>query len=184
MLGLASVFRITPARRQELTRTFPRPEQNAYVINFRVPSSVGALAELFDISCISFDDPLFENIQTAAYQVWNATQGISILDVEKALGSGYPVLGQHYFIVNPFTGNGLSPVFDFRDGLLHGDSTAFIVTNKTGDLAAPTGKQDVDWLELATVQGSVAKTTFRVDTRYGQPPASVRRYMNRMPFHI
>lgn len=138
-------------------------------------SSVGALAELFDISCISFDDPLFENVQTEAYNVWNSTSGLSILDVEKALGSAYPVLGQHYFIVNPFTGSGLSPTFDFRDGFFAGDSSAFIVTNKTGDIPAPTGSHDVDWLELVTAEGTVAKTVFRLDTRYGQPPSSVSK---------
>ncbi len=42
-------------------------------------------------------------------------------------------------------------------------------------MPAPTGSEDIDWLVLNRVIGSLATQVFRVDTRDGQPPATVCR---------
>ena len=44
---------------------------------------------------------------------------------------------------------------------------------KVGDLPAPTGPSDIDWLQVKNVQGELATTLYRVDTKAGQPPSSV-----------
>ena len=51
---------------------------------------------------------------------------------------------------------------------------AFAVVAKAGGIPSPAGSANVDWLSLSTTQGALAKNVFRVDTKAGQPPASVR----------
>ena len=108
--------------------------------------SVGAVAELLDLSCV-YGTPLFDALEIAAFALFNADKSITVDDVISALGSSYPVLGQHYFVTNPFTGSGVSPTFDFRAASREGDPNAFVIANKTGDIPAPTDSQDVDWLD-------------------------------------
>jgi len=134
-------------------------------------SSVGAVAELIDISCLH-GTSLFNSIQVDAYEIFNATKSVTVNDVIKVLGSSSIVLGQHYFVTNPFTGTGVSPTFDFRANSKKGDPNAFVIANKTGDIPAPTGSKDVDWLELTGAEGQLAKHVFRIDTKAGQPPAN------------
>ena len=121
-----------------------------------------------------YGTPLFDALEVAAFALFNAEKSITVDDVISALGSSYPVLGQHYFVTNPFTGSGVSPTFDFRAASREGDPNAFVIANKTGDIPAPTGSQDVDWLELTGAIGDLAKHVFRLDTKAGQPPSSVR----------
>lgn len=83
-----------------------------------------------------------------------------------------PLLGEHYFVTSP-SGTGLSPVWDFRGASAKGNPNAFVLAAKVGDLPAPTGSQDVDWLQLKNVTGGLATSVYRTDTRGGQPPASV-----------
>jgi hypothetical protein len=80
----------------------------------------------------------------------------------------------HYFVPAP-SGTGLSPKWDFTStGKFAGNSTAFILAAKAGDILAPTDSAtNVDWLALNNVQGSLASKVFRVDTVNGQPPTSV-----------
>ena len=134
--------------------------------------SVGAVAELLDISCL-YGTKVFPALTASAFNVFNASKHITAQGVIAALGDSAAVLGQHYFVTNPFTGVGVSPTFDFRAASQAGDPDAYIIANKTGDVPAPTGSQDVDWLELAGAVGGLAKHVFRVDTKWGQPPASV-----------
>lgn len=64
-------------------------------------------------------------------------------------------------------------MWDFRAASAKGNPNAFVLAAKVGDIPAPTGKQDIDWLQLNNVSGSLATTVYRTDTRGGQPPASV-----------
>jgi Protein of unknown function (DUF3455) len=81
------------------------------------------------------------------------------------------LLGQHYFIQGSGN-NALVPVWDFRSTT--GNSNAIMIANKTGDIPAPTGPGDIDWLELKNVSGGLAGELLRVFTYEGQPPPSVR----------
>ncbi|KAJ7308774.1 hypothetical protein DFH08DRAFT_900066 [Mycena albidolilacea] len=135
-------------------------------------ASVGAVASIFDISCID-KTPAFATIQTTAFNAWSAAPaGVSPDTVGGKIGAA-TLLGYHYFVPAP-SGTGLSPKWDFTStGKFAGNSTAFILAAKAGDILAPTDSAtNVDWLALNNVQGSLASKVFRVDTVNGQPPTS------------
>jgi len=138
-------------------------------------SNVGAVAELFDISCLS-GTPLFTTIQNGAFDLWDkAPASLTAQDIIQKLGSRPIILGQHYFVANPLPAPGspaLSPKWDFTSDSEKGNAQAFVIGAKVGDLPAPTGKSDVDWLQLKSVEGELASTIYRVDTKSGQPPSS------------
>ncbi|THH00864.1 hypothetical protein EW026_g1722 [Hermanssonia centrifuga] len=137
-------------------------------------TNVGALAELFDISCLS--PSYYDDVTDAAWSVWeHAPADITAADVIAALAPYHLsfVLGQHYFITNPITGSGLSPKWDFTSASEAGNPDAFVVGARTGDIPSPTDPAvNIDWLSLSAVQGALADQIFRVQTRGGQPPTS------------
>ncbi|KAF7336173.1 hypothetical protein MVEN_02164800 [Mycena venus] len=135
-------------------------------------TSTGAVASLFDISCID-KTPAFATIQTTAFKAWSAlSAGISATTIGSKIGAP-GLLGYHYFVPSP-TGAGISPKWDFTStGKLAGNSTAFVIGSKVGDITAPTNSAtNVDWLALNNLQGSLASKIFRIDTVGGQPPTS------------
>jgi hypothetical protein len=73
-------------------------------------------------------------------------------------------------------GTGVSPQWDFSSAALAGHPDAFVLAAKVGDIPAPTGSPDVDWLSLNKVKGNLATQVFRVNTVGGLPPASVRQF--------
>ncbi|KAG5652367.1 hypothetical protein H0H81_005229 [Sphagnurus paluster] len=139
-------------------------------------TNVGAVAELFDISCL-YNTPAFSKIADVAFTAWKAAP--ASLSTQKVISLLEPIpfpviLGQHYFVPNPVTGTGLSPKWDFiAQGATKGNPKAFVVGAKVNGLPAPTGAQDIDWVQLKSLTGSLATQIYRVDTRGGQPPASV-----------
>lgn len=138
-------------------------------------SNVGALAELIDISCLP--SYTFNTVTDWVWDAWkSANPRITAAEVIADLKVIDPfiVLGQHYFITNPITGSGLSPKWDFTSAREAGHPDAFVVGAKTGDIPAPTDPStNIDWLSLKNAQGDLADQIFRVQTRGGQPPASV-----------
>ncbi|KAK7681368.1 hypothetical protein QCA50_015459 [Cerrena zonata] len=135
-------------------------------------TSIGAVAELFDISCLSPSQ--FTQATDMFNDIWEKTpKGVTAEQVIKGLSLvGTPsVLGQHYFVTNPITGSGLSPKWDFTSASLKGKSNAFAVAAKIGNVPA-SSPSNIDWLSLNVTQGDLAKHIFRVETRGGQPPAS------------
>ena len=84
-------------------------------------------------------------------------------------------LGQHYFVTNPVTGQGVSPKWDFTSsGENKGNPNAYVVGKGVGTLPSPNDPTtDVAWLEVQNVEGDLADTIFRYDTVNGQPPSSV-----------
>lgn len=134
-------------------------------------TSTGAVAELLDISCL-YGKPGFQNAQNDLFNSWSLLpSSVTIQDAISLLDNAPTVLGQHYFIKNPIgTTPAILPKWDFTSTQHNAD--AFVVGSKVGDLTAPTGSADVDWLQLKGVEGSLAKTIYRTDTKGGQPPAS------------
>lgn len=130
-------------------------------------SSAGAVADLFDLSCLSKKDKSFENIQDSAYEAWTAAPGNSLVE----LGKKYKKLGAHFFIKN--NNGGISPVWDFRGDAAPDQPDAFVLAARVAGLKAPTGSQDVDWLQLKGVSGGLAASVYRTHTKGGPPPASV-----------
>jgi len=130
-------------------------------------TSAGATADLFDLSCLSEkNSDLFNNIQDIAYACWSKSD----IDLKTILPKAPLELGKHFFQTN--ANGGISPVWDFRGDSAPNQPDAFVVAAKVGDLLAPTGSQDVDWLQLNGVSGALASVVYRTDTRGGQPPAS------------
>jgi len=127
-------------------------------------TSVGAVASLYDLSCLS-QSPMFENMQDMAYELWKASPAHGNPPMTTSF------MGSHFFITSP-SGTGLSPVWDFRGGAAKGNADAFVLAAKIADVPAPTGHQDVDWLQLKSVSGSLATQIYRTDTRGGNPPTS------------
>jgi len=124
-------------------------------------TSSGAVAKLYDISCL-LGTPEFATVQDA----WFAQAANSQDAIQGGLNPTTLYISDHYF-VPASTGTGISPKFaSARDG-----GVSFTVASKAASIHAP-NITDVDWLQLSNIQGDFAKTTFRVDTKAGQPPAS------------
>jgi len=131
-------------------------------------TSVGAVAELFDISCLSGNPLAFKNIQDVWFADWSRMpESFTVFDLVKENKGNRDVLGQHYFIQN---GTAIAPKFDFTSASQKGNPDAYSVCAKVGDL--PVSSSNVDWLSLKSVEGDLAAMVYRVDTRSGRPPAS------------
>jgi len=133
-------------------------------------TSAGAVADLYDLSCLSSNASAFDAVADIAYGAWKACPA-SIKTLGPTGAGSYPMLGSHYFIPNP-SGTGLSPVWDYRAIIAKGNLDAFVLAAKVTNTPAPTGPQDVDWLQLKSVSGQLATAIYRTDTRGGQPPSS------------
>ncbi|PPQ92265.1 hypothetical protein CVT25_008573 [Psilocybe cyanescens] len=138
-------------------------------------TNVGALAELFDASCV-YNTPIFSSLPGIVSAAWEiAPPSLPVSEVISTLHgfSTDSVLGQHYYVTNPITGSGIDPKWDFTSqGADAGKSDAFVVAAKVNGASAPTGSQDIDWVQLGALTGNLAKQVYRVQTRLGQPPAS------------
>ncbi|KAF4618833.1 hypothetical protein D9613_010045 [Agrocybe pediades] len=149
--------------------------QNYTCTDAGVFTNVGALAELFDASCL-VDTPLFASLSDLAIAAWkSAPPAVSASELIKTLHN-FPtsaILGQHYYVTNPITGQGINPKWDFTSqGADAGKADAFVVAAKVNGASAPTGSQDIDWVQLGSIAGNLAKQVYRTDTRLGQPPAT------------
>jgi len=131
---------------------------------------VGALAEIFDCSCL-YGTAAFESAPTTVYDAWSASTGITVQDVITTLRLTHDpaVLGQHYYVPNP-VGSGLSPKWDFTSsGMTAGKPNAYVTGAKIGDLPS-SNSSNIDDLMVKAVKGGLAKEVFRVETNGGQPP--------------
>ncbi|GJJ11531.1 hypothetical protein Clacol_005764 [Clathrus columnatus] len=131
-------------------------------------ASIGAVATLFDASCI------FEVIDDLTIKTITPLE-IAIDILQTALGKSPTILGHHFFIDNPTGAVGVSPTFDFRSNSERGNPEAFVVTSKSEDVKSPNNPtHNVDWLQLIAIpgQGELASTIYRILTLGGQPPAS------------
>ena len=113
------------------------------------------------------------------FTIWSkAPSDFTTQQFISALGNNPLVLGQHYYVPNPKPTTGspaVSPKWDFTSDAEQGHAEAFVIGAKSGSLPAPTGSHDIDWVQLRNVEGQLADTIYRVDTRGGQPPATVSR---------
>ncbi|KAK1221547.1 hypothetical protein PQX77_015666 [Marasmius sp. AFHP31] len=132
-------------------------------------ASAGAVAALFDVSCLSSDLPA---LSASAFNVWNklppSTPAVSALGSIPGLNKFS--MGDHYFTTNP--SGGISPKWDMTNGAFKGNSDAFVIAAKSGGVPSPAGSSNVDWLYLTKSSGSLADEIYRTETHGGQPPAS------------
>ena len=115
---------------------------------FFILRSIGAVASLYDLACISHC-PEFDQVQDLADDLWNAFPANGTPPMLSSF------MGNHYFI-NSSSGTGLAPVWDYRAGAAKGNPEAFVLAAKVVDVPAPTSSNDVDWLQLKSVSGSLA----------------------------
>jgi len=126
-------------------------------------TTAGAVATLFDISCL-VGTPEFANVQNDFFALPASTQQ----QIEGCASRTRLLYAHHYFVTNPLTGTGISPKF----ALAANGGADFSILNKTGSINSPAGATNVAWLQLTSIQGTLAKTVFRVDTVGGQPPTT------------
>lgn len=125
--------------------------------------SAGAVAELYDISCL-YDTPAFATVQDDFFRLPSFLKNT----IQNIAERTRLFLGHHYFITNPLTGTGISPKFaQAKDG-----GAVFTILAKDAGVSAPSGPENVDFLQLSSIDGTWAKSVFRVDTKAGQPPAT------------
>jgi len=137
-------------------------------------TSLGAVGQMFDVSCLYGKDE-FQTIQQDAYNFWKQIPCNDPLQpyIAEQVNQkwGIPVIGQHYFVDQ---GSTLTPVFDFSStGKNKGNSDAIFFGKKAFDVTSPEGAANVDWLQLTQVPPyGLSTTVYRVYTVLGQPPAS------------
>ncbi|KAF9528424.1 hypothetical protein CPB83DRAFT_766860 [Crepidotus variabilis] len=136
--------------------------------------NIGAVAELFDISCLYMTPALsttFNIIQDVAIKAWEDAPSAAL---PKQILPTYFNVGQHYYVPNPVTGQGVNPKWDFSSSrhVTTESADGYVVAAKVTSAASPSGKQDIDWVQLKSITGTLATQVFRTDTRHGQPPAS------------
>lgn len=126
------------------------------------PVAAGAVATLFDASCVAALYPdLLERIPGMALR-------FNLSDPEQLGASPLPIVGEHHFTAEkvPYfnIGNGVE-VFGKKDDDAPAPSTAAI---------GQKGEPAVAWLKLAAVEGTTGnvKTVYRVTTAGGSPPAT------------
>ncbi|KAF6761760.1 hypothetical protein DFP72DRAFT_1165446 [Ephemerocybe angulata] len=137
-------------------------------------ASAGAVAELFDISCLG-GTKAFDTVQDTAYNIFKLIPDKLISAKNAGLISapiGVFSSGKHFFTP---TATGTAPVWDMRAvGVksVQGKPDAYVLAAKVANLTAPNGAEDVPWLQLKNVEGDLATAIYRINTRGGQPPAS------------
>ncbi|OJJ76261.1 hypothetical protein ASPBRDRAFT_115790 [Aspergillus brasiliensis CBS 101740] len=128
------------------------------------PTAVGALATLFDASCIaSVDEDLLHHLPAIVQGIPLETLDFLATLISLA-GAGEGILGEHYF-----TKSG-QPFFDLGFGGDEGDGN-WAAMKKVGSAAAPRSV-DVPWLKLVAVDGAGIKEVYRVYTAGGASPAT------------
>ena len=119
-----------------------------------VPTAIGAVATLFDASCLAVTFPnILNNMPPALVQMsQNATFATAMaLDQLSSAKNGSLVLGQHYFV------DSVTPSFDFRN-FGHPD---WIEATKEESVSAPPYSipGSVPWLKLGCKAGSGIKVS-------------------------
>ena len=133
---------------------FPLSKSMHWLIAFITFSrSVGAVADLYDLSCLSKVPAIFNNIQDVAYAAWKLAPP-NLKTLGPAVHS-YPLMGSHFFNTSP-SGTGISPVWDFRAASAKGNPDAYVLAAKLAVIPAPSGPSDIDWVQLKAVTGALA----------------------------
>lgn len=139
--------------------------------------SAGALAEVFDISClVSNDGGIVSTIQNDLFNFWNSSQAgdttiQQLIDELPSTDAASAIQSQHYFISND--AGGISPVWDFRAiPKFQGNDDAVFVGKILANVSDANPSENVSWLHLGKVSGDIADDIYRILTVGGVPPSS------------
>ncbi|KAJ5247368.1 Protein of unknown function DUF3455 [Penicillium chermesinum] len=133
------------------------------------PTAIGAVADLFNATCIAANYPdLMELMPNAAYRMSLPTDTKLLSSLRLPLGN-MQLLGHHFFHDATTPEFNLDTTIDRQFGVL--------MTNKVSQLKAPSNAFQgqngaVAWLYLKTVAGTVGdyKAVYRVNTASGAAP--------------
>ncbi|EJU04606.1 hypothetical protein DACRYDRAFT_98502 [Dacryopinax primogenitus] len=128
--------------------------------------NVGALAQVFDISCVQELPAISASISAVINEIQGLNGGIALEEMlaKMAQWAGFK-LADHYFDTSS---GSLAPVFNFQ--VSGGD---FVIGKKVLDIADPFNPVvNVDWLQLSALAGDAAKFLVREQTAGGQAPAT------------
>lgn len=139
--------------------------------------ATGAVAELFDTSCLaSTNSPLASTIQNDLFNFWNSSSAGSatVQQLIEALPYIVPanmILAQHYFIKN--SAGGISPTWDFRaTPKFKGVENAVFVGKALANTPDVNPTKNVPWLHLGKVSGDISDEIYRILTVGGVAPSS------------
>ncbi|RAL13802.1 DUF3455 domain-containing protein [Aspergillus homomorphus CBS 101889] len=138
--------------------------------SMRVPIATGAVATLYDASC------LISSSSSGGAQLLHAlpsfTQPISqeVLALYAVLLSREAIIGEHYF-----SADGV-PVFDLHAAWYGKEGGRYegtwVRTKKVESVVASDAGRDVPWLKLVGVEGKGVEEVYRVHTAGGASPAT------------
>ncbi|KAK2765516.1 hypothetical protein FQN54_008370 [Arachnomyces sp. PD_36] len=125
-----------------------------------VPESAGAVATLYDVSCLAANSPdLLHQISEQAEKI-DSNALSSLAKLVKDVAGINLIEGYHYFDKTS------TPFFDLKqDG-----SKDWISTSGIEKVPSPIGS--VDWLRLSRKDSVGIKEVYRVETHGGQPPST------------
>ncbi|KAK1140072.1 hypothetical protein N8T08_010904 [Aspergillus melleus] len=131
-----------------------------------LPVAVGAVATLYDASCLVAVNPDLAHALTGPFSktipgVLNFINAVLSRVIHSSTDT--LVLGEHYF-------DGKTPFFDLRLG----GYLDWIGTKKVASADAPTKGEDVPWLKLDATNSSGLHDVYRVYTASGKAPASCK----------
>ncbi|VDB88883.1 unnamed protein product [Peniophora sp. CBMAI 1063] len=162
---------LLPARQTELTAPSSPPSfvalgvdvQNYACSSTGTYTNTGEVAELYDISCVADKSKQTDE----EYKKW-ATSLQTVQYLIKDTGKQPSVLGQLPFIPNPSPGRANIPKFDFTSNRIAGNSKAYAVSTRVGDIAAPSGLGNVDWQQYkrSCTPGKSADVDVKYTTQY------------------
>jgi hypothetical protein len=139
--------------------------------------SAGAVAELFDISCLaSTNNNRLSTIHNDLFNLWNSDRanGVTIQQLIASLPDIVPpnmILSQHYFITN--AAGGISPVWDFRaTQKFKGVPNAVFVGKALANTPDASPTKNVAWLHVGKVSGDISDEVYRIYTVGGVAPPS------------
>jgi len=139
--------------------------------------SAGAVAELFDISCLaSSNSTLLSTIHTDLFNLWDSPRAgnVTIQQLIQALPNVVPecmILAQHYFIQNG--AGGISPAWDFRAApKFEGVAGALFVGKPLANIPDADPTKNIAWLHIGKVSGDISDEVYRISTVGGVAPSS------------
>ncbi|WVF66734.1 hypothetical protein IAT40_001476 [Kwoniella sp. CBS 6097] len=130
--------------------------------------SAGALANLFDVSCLF--SMTAKTIDPVTLNDLLPKLAFKALSFPSLGDDGLQIAINHLFVATPNAATpGISPEFALSSG-----SDKIIVSKLSNSTAPSNPTTNVPWLHLGAIQGqgTLAKSVFRVNTVNGQPPSS------------
>lgn len=141
-----------------------------------VPIAQGAVADLYDASCLAAKRPELLHLLPDVMVNIKKTTIEAVTSMISGMSHDRILIGHHYFAPNNTT-----PVFDFRmeksqSLVFRGKKDQAVPATPAASRGIPTEQNGaVDWLRIVAIQSSVGlKLAYRVQTAGGKNPATCK----------